>query len=224
MDIEGLGEQQVALFLELGLLRDVASIYTLDFDRIAALRGYQERSVANLRGAIEASKQRPLANLLFGLNIVHLGPAGAELLVEHLGGLDAIRSASVEQLAAIDGIGPVIARSVHDFFADPQRSALVDRLVAAGVTTEGPTRDRLPQTLEGRSVVVTGTLEHRSREEAVALVKAHGGRSPGSVSKSTWALVVGEAPGASKLAKAEQLGVPIVDEAVFERLLQTGEL
>jgi DNA ligase (NAD+) len=92
------------------------------------------------------------------------------------------------------------------------------------VTTQGPTRDRLPQTLAGRSVVVSGTLQRYSRDEAVAVVKAHGGRSPGSVSKSTFALVVGEEPGASKLAKAEQLGVPVVDEAVFERLLQTGEL
>jgi DNA ligase (NAD+) len=224
MDIEGLGEQQVALFLELGLLDDAASVYTLDFDRIAQLRGYQARSVANLRDAIEASKRRPLAKLLFGLNIAHLGPAGAELLVEHLGDLDAIRSASVEQLSAIDGIGPVIARSVHEFFADPRRAALVDRLVAAGVTTQGPTRDRLPQTLAGRSVVVSGALERYSRDEAVAIVKAHGGRSPGSVSASTFALVVGGEPGASKLAKAEQLGIPVVDEAGFERLLQTGEL
>lgn len=224
MDIEGLGEQQVALFLELGLLSDVAGIYSLDFPRIRELKGYGDKAVANLAAAIEASRSRPLANLLFGLNIVHLGPAGAELLVDSLGTLDAIRDADEERLAAIDGVGPVIARSVHDFFGDPVESDLVDRLVAAGVNTQGRRRAEVPATLAGRSVVVTGTLENYSRDEAAAVIKAHGGKSPGSVSRSTFALVVGESPGASKLTKAEELGVPVLDEAGFERLLQTGEL
>ena len=224
MDIEGLGEQQVALFLDLGLLSDIASVYSLDFDRIGELRGYGDKAVANLRNAIEASKSRPLVNLLFGLNVVHLGPAGAELLVDALGALDAIRGADVDQLAGIDGVGPVIAESVHRFFADPANAALVDRLIAAGVTTEGERRAEVPKTLAGRSVVVTGTLENYSRDEAAAIIKAHGGKSPGSVSKSTYALVTGESPGASKLTKAAELGVPVLDEGGFERLLQTGEL
>ena len=224
MDIEGLGEQQVALFIELGMLHDIAGVYDLDLDRLGELRGYGERAIANLRGAIEASKSRPLVNLLFGLNIVHLGPSGAELLVGSLGTLAAIRSASVEELSAIDGVGPVIAESVHAFFAEPANAELVDRLVAAGVTTEGERREQLPQTLAGRSVVVTGTLDGLSRDGAAAAIKAHGGKSPGSVSKSTFAVVVGESPGASKLTKAESLGIPVLDEAGFERLLQTGEL
>jgi DNA ligase (NAD+) len=224
MDIEGLGEQQVATFLELGMLTDAASIYSLDLDRLAGMRGYGERAVANLREAIEASKRRPLVNLLFGLGIVHLGPAGAELLVDSLGDLEAIRLADVEALAAIDGIGPVIARSVHDFFHDHANAALVDRLVAAGVDVEGPPRESAPPTLAGRSVVVTGTLQRYSRDEAAAAIKARGGKSPGSVSGSTYAVVAGESPGASKLAKADQLGVPVIDEVGFERLLQTGEL
>jgi DNA ligase (NAD+) len=224
MDIEGLGEQQVQLFLELGLLHDPADIYRLDFDRIRGLRGYGETSVAKLRAAIEASKQRPLANLLFGLNIVHVGAAGAEVLAAAFGSLEAIRDASLEDLAAAEGVGPVIAESVHRWFRDPEHRELVDRLVAAGVNTTGPERSLLPQTLAGRSVVVTGTLSGFSREEAEAAVKARGGKSPGSVSKRTTAVVVGAEPGASKLTKAEALGVPVLDEAAFVHLLDTGEL
>lgn len=224
MDIEGLGEQQVALFLELGLLDDVAGIYTLDFDRIRELRGYGETSVANLRRAIDASRARPLANLLFGLNIVHLGQAGAEVLASSLGSLEAIMDASVDDLAAVEGVGPVIAESVHRFFADGANRELVGRLVAAGVNTEGPERSVLPQTLAGRSVVVTGTLGGFSREEAEDAIKARGGKSPGSVSKRTFAVVVGDEPGASKLTKAETLGVPVLDEAAFVQLLETGDL
>ena len=224
MDIDGLGEQQVALFLELGLLSDVAGIYTIDFDRVRGLKGYGETSVRNLQQAIEASKERPLANLLFGLNIVHLGQAGAEALAAGLGSLDAIMGASVEDIAAVDGVGPVIAESVHGFFADPANRELVGRLVSAGVNTQGPKRSVLPQTLAGRSVVVTGTLDGFSREEAETAIKARGGKSPGSVSKKTFAVVVGEEPGASKVTKAETLGVPMLDASGFRTLLETGEL
>jgi DNA ligase (NAD+) len=224
MDIEGLGEQQVALFLELGLLHDVAGIYTLDLDRIGELKGYGETSVANLRRAIEASKQRPLANLLFGLNIVHLGQAGADVLASSLGSLEAIMGASVDDLAAVEGVGPVIAESVHAFFADPDNRDLVARLVRAGVNTTGPERSVLPQTLAGRSVVVSGTLAGFSRDGAEDAIKARGGKSPGSVSKKTFALVVGEDPGASKLTKAESLGIPVLDEPAFVQLLETGDL
>jgi DNA ligase (NAD+) len=224
MDIDGLGEQQVALFLELGLLDDVAGIYTLDLERIRGLKGYGETSVANLARAIDASRSRPLANLLFGLNIVHLGQAGAEALASGLGSLDAIMDASVDDINGVDGVGPVIAESVHDFFADADNRDLVARLVAAGVNTQGPERSVLPQTLAGRSVVVTGTLDGFSREGAEEAIKARGGKSPGSVSKKTFAVVVGDDPGASKLTKAESLGVPVLDEAAFIHLLETGDL
>jgi DNA ligase (NAD+) len=228
MDIEGLGERQVALFIELGLLHDVADIYSLDLGAIRDLRGYGDRAVANLAASIEASKSRPLANLLFGLNIVHLGPTGARLLVDALGSLEAIRGATEEELSAIEGVGPVIAASVHDWFSEPEHARLVDRLVEAGVTTEGPAvaagGEELPPTLQGRSVVVTGTLEGFSRDEAAAAVVARGGTSPGSVSKSTYAVVAGASPGASKLTKAERFGIPVTDEAGFLQLLSTGEL
>ncbi|MBS1836920.1 MAG: NAD-dependent DNA ligase LigA [Actinobacteria bacterium] len=224
MDIDGLGEQQVQLFIELGLLADVADVYDLDFDRIRELPRYGATSVANLRRAIEASKERPLARLLFGLNIVHLGPAGAEALVAGFGGLDALMGASVDDIAAVDGVGPVIAASVHEFFSDPRNRALVDRLVAAGVNTAGPERSVLAQTLTGRAVVVTGSVPGFTREEAESAIKARGGRSPGSVSKKTYAVVVGAEPGASKVTKAESLGVPTIDAASFGQLLETGDL
>ena len=224
MDIDGLGEQQISSFLELGLISDMADIYSLDFDRIAELPGYKDASINNLRSAIEASKQRPLANLLFGLNIVHLGAAGAEALAAGLGSLQGIMEASIDDLSAVDGVGPVIARSVHDWFSDAGNRDLVERLVAAGVNTTGPGRSVLPQTLAGRAVVVTGSVPGYSRDGAAEAIKARGGKSPGSVSKKTFALVVGDEPGASKLTKAHDLGVPMVAADAFEQLLDSGEL
>lgn len=224
MDIDGLGEQQLATFLDLGLISDPADLYSLDYDRIAELPGYKDASINNLRAAVAASTRRPLGNLLFGLNIVHLGAAGAETLAAGLGSLDAIRAASVDDLAAVEGVGPVIARSVHDWFADADNAALVDRLVAAGVTTVGPERSVLPQTLAGKAVVVSGAVPGYTRDEASAAIKARGGKATGSVSKKTFVLVVGDDPGASKLAKATELGIPVLPSEHFESLLETGEL
>jgi len=224
MDIEGFGEQSVARFRQLGLLEDLSSIYTLDLDRVAQLDGYGEVSIANLRAAIDASRHRPLPNLLVGLNIRHLGYAGAELLARAFGHLDRIMAASVDELVAVDGVGAVIAASVHDWFALDANRALVERLRAAGVNFEGPPPPDAAQTLVGLSVVVTGTLEGYTRDAAEAAVKAHGGKAPSSVSKKTTAVVVGDNPGAAKVTRATELGVPVLDEAGFDHLLATGEL
>jgi DNA ligase (NAD+) len=224
MDIEGFGEQRVRELIELGLLRDIADVYSLDWDRIRELEGFGDLSVRNLQQAIEVSKQRPLPNLLVGLNIRHLGPAGAEALAAHLGHLDAIVAADVDTLAAVEGVGQVIARSVREWFDDDAHRELVERLRGAGVNLAGPERSAEPQVLAGKTVVVSGTLDGYSRESAEAAVKARGGKATGSVSKKTTALVVGESPGAAKVTKAEELGVPVLDEAGFEHLLATGEL
>ncbi|MBI2709291.1 MAG: NAD-dependent DNA ligase LigA [Actinobacteria bacterium] len=224
MDIEGLGEQRVRLFLDLGLVHDIGDLYSIDWERVRSLEGFGDTSVANLRAAIEASKARPLANLLVGLNIRHLGPAGAEALAAAMGDLDRIIAASAEEMAAVEGVGPVIAHAVHGWFADPGHRAVVDKLRAAGVNVRGPERADVPQVLAGKAIVVTGTLAGWTRDEAEAAVKARGGKSPGSVSKKTLAVVVGEGPGASKLTRAEELGVPVVDEAAFAALLETGAL
>lgn len=224
MDIEHLGERTVGQFCSAGLLADVADIYSLDFDRVAGFEGWGETSIANLHAAIEASKSRPLANLLVGLSIRHLGATGSQILARHFRHLDRIVSASTEELAEVEGIGPIIGASVQRFFATPGNQRVVQRLRHAGLNLEGPAAPDLPQVLAGKSVVVTGTLEGWSREAAEEAVKARGGKSPGSVSKRTTAVVVGADPGAAKLAKARELGIPVLDEAGFAALLDSGEL
>ncbi|MGB5756996.1 MAG: NAD-dependent DNA ligase LigA [Acidimicrobiales bacterium] len=224
MDIEGMGESRVALFIEKGFIADVGDIYNIPWDEVAELEGFGQTSIDNLRAAIEASKQRPLANLLVGLGIRHLGPAGAELLASAFGHIDAIVAASAEEMAAVDGVGPTIAASVADYFSTDEARALVAKLKEAGVNLQGPEVTAVPQVLAGLSIVVSGTLEGYSRDGAADAIKSRGGKNPGSVSKKTTALVVGSEPGASKLNKAEELGVPILDETGFMALLETGEL
>ncbi|HSS11872.1 MAG TPA: NAD-dependent DNA ligase LigA [Acidimicrobiales bacterium] len=225
MDIEGLGERTVYQFCEAGLLTDVADIYDLDFERVRQFEGFGEVSVNNLAQAIEASKARPLANLLVGLSIRHLGGTGSRLLARSLGHLDRIMAASPEEIAAIEGVGLVIAESVHEFFSLARNQDVVERLRAAGVNFHGPSvLVSTAQVLTGTSIVVTGTLEGWSREAAEEAIKTRGGKAPGSVSKKTTAVVVGVEPGTAKLAKAQELGVPILDEAGFAHLLETGQL
>jgi len=225
MDIEFLGGRRVDLFVTLGLLDDVADLYTLDFERILALEGFKQKSVDNLRGAIEGSKARPLGNLLFGLRIPEIGQVNGQTLAGAFGSMSAIQRATVEEIAAVDGFGQVIAEAVHAWFATDNAKDLIGRLSAAGLTMEAAQVDRSKeQTLEGHAVVVSGTLEHFTRDGAKEAILERGGKSPGSVSKKTLALVVGADPGTSKVSKAEESGVPIIDEAGFVQLLETGEL
>ncbi|MGK2949711.1 MAG: BRCT domain-containing protein, partial [Acidimicrobiales bacterium] len=147
-----------------------------------------------------------------------------EALAGAMGHMDRILAASAEELAAVEGVGPVIAAALHGWLAEPANRAVIERLREAGVNLEGPEVVDVPQTLAGKTVVVTGTLEGFNREEVEAAVKLRGGKAPGSVSKKTTAVVVGESPGASKLTRAQELGVPILDEAGFVLLLETGEL
>jgi DNA ligase (NAD+) len=224
MDIEGLGEQNAYRFSNDGLIDDVADIYALTPEKLKTVEGYGDISIRNLLNAIEVSKQRPLRNLLIGLNIRHLGATGSQLVARHFGNLDAVMNASEDDVNAIEGVGPTIAKSLIEFFAIDANRDVVERLRTAGVNFDEPRGAELPQTLIGKSVVVTGTLENFSRESAEEAITSRGGKSPGSVSKKTDAVVVGDTPGASKLTKAEALGVPILDEAQFEKFLETGEL
>ena len=226
MDIEGLGERTVGAFIEAGLLDDVGDIYELaaHVDQLRSIEGFGEVSIQNLLGAIETSKQRPLGNLLYGLNIRHVGSTMGALLAKAFANLDRLAEASVEAIAAVPGVGSVIAASVGEWFRDPVNGVLLNRLRAYGLNFEGAEAPTLPQTLAGMSVVVTGSLATYSREGAEEAIKSRGGKSPGSVAKKTNAVVVGAEPGAAKLAKAQELGVPILDEAQFEHLLETGEL
>ncbi|HXR21433.1 MAG TPA: NAD-dependent DNA ligase LigA [Acidimicrobiales bacterium] len=224
MDIEGLGERTVYLFCKEGLLADVADIYSLDFERVQGFEGFGTLSVANLGAAITESKSRPLANLLVGLSVRHLGANTSQLLARAMGHLDRIITAPEDEIAGIEGIGPVIAASITRFFALPRNREVIDRLREAGLNFEGPSAPALAQTLIGKSVVVTGTLQRWSREESEAAIKARGGKAPGSVSQKTTAVVLGADPGGAKLTKATELGIPLLDEDGFDRFLETGEL
>ncbi len=230
LDIEGLGEQRVQLLVDKGLLVDVADLYSFTPATFEGLEGFGPLSIANLLGAIDESRSKPLSRVLIGLGIRHLGQVGSLALARARGDLDAVISADEESLAAVEGVGPVIASSVVHWFASDVNRSVTERLGAAGVNMVEPGVDLIggsaavAQTLAGRSVVVSGTLEGFTREEAEGAILARGGKSPSTVSKKTYAVVVGVSPGASKVAKAEQLGVPMVDGAGFASLLETGEL
>ncbi|MDQ3469816.1 MAG: NAD-dependent DNA ligase LigA, partial [Actinomycetota bacterium] len=225
MDIEGLGERTVAQLTGAGLVADAADIYALTSDQLTGLEGFARISADKLVAAIDDSRRRPLPRLLTALGIKHLGPAASQALAAQFGTLDGVMAASEDDLSAVAGVGPKIAASVAQWFGlEPNRS-FVEKLRAADVDfgVAPPAAPETPQVLAGKAVVATGTLAAYSREEAAAAVVARGGTSPGSVSAKTYALVVGDNPGASKLTKAEAAGVPILDEAAFERLLETGE-
>ena len=232
MDIEGLGEQMVEKLTGAGLVRDPADLYSLTVEQLVSLDRVGPTSAQNLVAEIEKSKQRPLPKLLTALGVRHLGPAASLALTNAFHTLDAIVSKSVEELAAVDGVGDVIATTIVSWFAQDTNRAYVDRLGLAGVNfgdvgaaeAAAAVRAETPQSLAAKTVVVTGTLANYNREQAEEAITSRGGKSPGSVSKKTFALVVGESAGASKLTKAESLGVPVLDEAGFEHLLATGEL
>ena len=228
LDIEGLGGQTVELLVTEGLVGNLADVFRLPDhrDRLLEFDKWGEKRVDNLIAGIEAARRQPLARLLVALNIRHLGPTYAKLLARNLGSLDAIRAATAEELEAIDGIGPTIAAAVVAWFATPRNAELVDELIGLGVdprTEVVAVADDGALPLEGWTVVVTGTLEGFTRDEAKEALESRGAKVTGSVSKKTSAVVAGENPG-SKLTKAEELGVPVLDEAAFRHLLDTGEL
>ena len=246
MDIAGFGIRQAELFVELGLIRDLADIYYLDPDRLRGLDGFGEKRVANLLAAIEASKQQPPARLLNALGIKGVGEIVAEELMSHYDSLETLSAAPIEELQAIVGIGPVLAQSIAQWFAQEPNRQVLDRLAQAGVCTHrtqspAPFAGQSPESspgvagsaagatiLSGRTFVITGTLPAMSRDEAREFIKAHGGKVTDSVSKNTSYLVAGEAAGsrspaplAGKLAKAHDLGVPVIDEGQL-RLMAGG--
>ena len=224
MDIEGLGEQTVIQLSEAGLVADPADIYTLTREQLMTLPSWGTLKADKLLAAIEGSKSRPLPKLLTALGIKGLGPSASEALSSRFGSLDAVMEATEADLSATDGVGPVIAASIVGWFARETNRAMVEKLRVAGVDFGRVEARVAPQVLVGKAVVVTGTLEGWSREAAEAAIKERGGKSPSSVSSKTFALVVGAEPGASKLTKATECGVPILDLAGFDHLLATGEL
>jgi DNA ligase (NAD+) len=221
LDIEGLGEERVRQFVDAGLLEDAADIYALRVDKLVPLERIGERSAQLLVDAIEGSKTKPLWRVLVGLGINHVGPTAAQALSHAFSDLPAIMNGGEDALTTIDGVGPTIAQSITHWFAIDRNRRLVNRLGAAGVNFNGeraPAVDPAKATLVGTTFVLTGTLERHTRDEATAEIESRGGKVTGSVSKKTHYVVAGASPG-SKLAKAEQLGVTILDEDGFEALL-----
>ncbi len=224
MDIEGLGDKTVFALSDRGLLADAGDIYTLTRDHLITLDGFGELSANKLLASIAESKSRPLPRLLVALGCKNLGPSASVALAATFGNLRSIMAATQPDLATVEGVGPVIAASVTRWFGQPRNAAMIDKFEAAGVEFGNVERSLLPQNLVGLAIVVTGSLDGFSRDSAEAAIVGRGGKSPGSVSKKTTAVVVGVDPGASKLTKATELGVPILDEAGFVYLLENGHL
>lgn len=222
MDIEHLGYKTIDLLIEEGLVADPADIYALEPAHFAGREGWGDTSIDNLMAAIDASRDRGVARLLTALGIRHVGPAAAKVLASAYRSMDAIAAAGGDELAALDGIGPVIAESLVAWFDEPEHTDLVRRLGERGVRLDDPEPDLagLPS-LEGLTFVLTGSLEGFTRDAAAAEIESRGGRVAGSVSGRTAYLVAGEG-GGSKRDKAEALGTPILDEAAFVELLRDG--
>jgi len=220
MDIEGLGEKQAQRFLEEGLIEDVADIYRLDEERLAGLEGFGELSAHNLMAAIDASRSRPFEKVLFALGLPGVGAVTAEALAEHFGSIDALRAADPERIEEVEGVGPIMAVQIAESLADERTWELIEKLRQEGLRLEQDRSERRADDgpLEGRTLVLTGSLPELSRDDAAALIKSAGGKVVNSVSGKTDYVVAGENPG-SKLAKAEELGTEIVDEAGLKRLL-----
>jgi DNA ligase (NAD+) len=216
MDIRGLGYERVQKLLEAGLIKDVADLYQLTAERLAALEGFAEKSAGQLVEAVAESKRRPLSALLFALGIRHVGLGAAELLARRFGTMDALMKAPAAEIGDVRGIGPTIAEAVAGFFAERRNTELLERLAAAGVNLEEPERVAALGPLAGQTFVLTGTLPSLTRTQAAALIEAAGGAVSSSVTRKTTAVIAGAEPG-SKLDKAKQLGVPVWDEAELRR-------
>jgi DNA ligase (NAD+) len=223
MDIEGLGEKQAMRFLDEGLIRDPADIYDLTAERIAQLDGWAEVSANNLIREIEASKERPFGLVLYALGLPGIGYVNAQALAEHFGSIDALLEADAEEIEQVEGIGPVLARQVQEELSDESTVELIRRLRERGLRFELSASERRAEggPLEGKTLVLTGTLPSLTREEATAMIRRAGGKVTGSVSKNTAYVVAGDSPG-SKLAKAEELGTTVLDEEGLRELLASA--
>ncbi|WP_284616880.1 NAD-dependent DNA ligase LigA [Aquabacterium humicola] len=223
MDIEGLGDKLVDQLVDGGLIRTLPELYKLGVAKLTALERMGEKSALNLVANLERSKKTTLQRFLYALGIRQVGESTARDLARHFGGIDRLMDASVEQLLEVPDVGPIVAESIHTFFAQPHNREVVEQLRAAGITWDehdGAAAETGPKPLAGKTLVLTGTLPSLSRDEAKALIEAAGGKVSGSVSKKTHWVVAGEEAG-SKLDKARELGIEVLDEAGLKALLAT---
>jgi DNA ligase (NAD+) len=221
MNIDGLGEKIVDQLVNEGMVKDVAGLYTLKLEPLAALDRMGEKSAQNLLDEIDASKKNGLARLIYALGMRFVGERTGQLLAEHFGDLDTIAHATEEQLTEVGEVGPKVAASIAEFFSEKANQELIAKLRKAGLKLTGEKKKLAEDRLHGRTFVFTGALANRSREQGAELVALYGGKNVGSVSKHTDYVVVGSDPG-SKYDKAKQLGVTILDEAAFEKLIASG--
>ena len=219
LDIEGFGDKLIEQLVRAGAVSNPAELFALDAQRLQDFERIGQKSAQNLEQALEQARETTLARFVYALGIREVGEVTARALAEHFGTLDALMQASVEDLEAIRDVGPVVARHVANFFAEPHNREVIDALRAAGVhwPEVQPASER-PQPLAGKTYVLTGSLEGMTREEAAARLEALGAKVTGSVSGKTSAVIAGENAG-SKLAKAEKLGIPVLDEAALDELL-----
>jgi len=223
MDIEGLGEKTVFALTDKEFINDFGDLYALTAKHLLQVSGFAELGASNLLNGINNSKSKPLPKLLTALGIKHLGPAASESLAKTFDSLDKIMQATQEQLSAIDGVGEVIALSITNWFTKKENKKIIEKLRQGGVDFGNVVVSQLPQNLLGKAIVVTGSIEGFTREQAEAAIKDRGGKSPASVSAKTYCLVVGHEPGESKVAKARELKIPIVQVADFQNLLDNGQ-
>jgi DNA ligase (NAD+) len=218
MDIEHLGDALIEQLIEKGLVKNFADIYKLRKSQLVELERMADKSAGNVIEAIEKSRTQPLWRLIAALGIRHIGGQSAQILAEHFGSLEALMSADVETLEAIDQIGPTMAESVYEYFRNPLNQAVIKELLAAGVRPKQP-KKKMSDKLAGKTIVVTGTLESFSRQQAEQAIRQAGGKASSSVSKKTDFVLAGKDPG-SKLDKARQLGVKVIDEKEFLEIIK----
>ena len=219
MDIEHLGPALIEQLVESGLVKNFADLYKLQKSDLMTLERMGEKSADNVIAAIEKSKARPLWRLVAGLGIRHIGGQSADILAEHFGSLDALMAADIEALQTVEQIGPKIAESVYEYFRNPANRAVIEGLLTAGVRPEQPKKVRRAGKLAGKTIVVTGTLEKFTRPQIEQAIKQAGGKPASSVSKKTDFVLAGKEPG-SKLDKARQLGVKVIDEKQFQEIIK----
>jgi DNA ligase (NAD+) len=219
MDIEGVGSQTIKLLIDKGLIRDEADLFNVTREQLLELSGFAEKKADNFLAGMQAARSRPLAQILTSLGIDGVGSTIAAALAEHFLSVEAIEAAGVEKIDEVDGIGEVLAQSIHRWFADPYHRGVLEKLRRAGVNMIGEARAVAGDQLAGLTFVLTGTLPTLTREAAEALIEAHGGKVTSSVSKKTSFVLVGDAPG-SKAEKARALGIPFLSETDLRHMVE----
>ncbi len=221
MNIDGIGEEMVNDLCERGYIKDCADLYSLTAEQIKSLYLKGEKIAEKILNGIEASKDVPFERVLFALSIPYVGETGAKKIARAVGSIDRLMAMSQEELMAIEDVGPNIARSIKEFFADERNLTIVERLRLAGVKLESEIADDQPMSnrLQGKSIVISGTFNRYSRDQYKALIEQHGGKNVGSISKKTDMVLAGENMGPAKLEKANSLNIPIIDEATFLKMI-----